>query len=428
MKKEYIEPYEDIEVCIEGALQWLMSVYDREKCGWGWIQHIPPNEQNTAEVVLALLHGNGDKEKYRSVIEECARNHFMVESAQVTKDWVWVTRALIEIKDENLFEGDPELCRQLDKVIKYGTEKVIELWDEKGGGWPDTYNEPSQVTWTSIVLFFLHQYLPTNKVQSARTYLLRSQNSDGGWGLWKMSAENVETMFNGHPRLISRAISQIESNAACTSLALIALKSVNGPYTCLNRGIAWLVANMMENGGWPIFNQIGIRRNEVYTYRHFSTAWAIRAILAIDANSLFKSYFVDSIIYLVRLRDSATLGWRTSEDSDPFTWATCNAIDALNDVLQCLSKKPVEMFRVIAEWHHERHLVNLTSITMFGRHFIFNRAVALSFALITTALLLLNSITLFNSNGFDVLLWICIVILLIVAGFSWVVYIRAYLH
>ena len=68
---EYIEPSEDIEICIKGAIEWLLKIYDKEMCGWGWIQHIPPNEQNTAEVVLALLKRDRDNKKYRTLIEEC---------------------------------------------------------------------------------------------------------------------------------------------------------------------------------------------------------------------------------------------------------------------------------------------------------------------------------------------------------------------
>lgn len=414
----------DVNEYMDLALRWLVKVYDQEKCGWGWIQHIPANEQNTSEVVVALLNHGRNKYEFLELVRECAREQLLVAKAQVTQDWVWVTKALLELRRFGVFESDSEEKKLLDLAIGQGLAKIQELWDSRNGGWPDSAGAPSQITWTGVVLYFLHEYLPVRQVNAAKKFLARAQNADGGWGLWKMSVEEVEEMFADHPRLISRAAAQINSNAGCTALAVLALERVEHAPGQVRKGVKWLLENTMENGGWPVFHQVGVRGSAVYTWRHFSTAWAIRALLAVDSRLIFDPEVVSSVMYLIRLRDFATNGWRTSEDADPFTWATCNALDALADALACLNKKPAELFQVIAEWHHERHLVNIVTLKLLGSNMIFNKSASLAFAFITSILLMVNSILFFGRS--EVVLLSGLGTLLMVSGVPWTLYVRAH--
>ncbi len=418
---------EGIQEYIDQALQWLISVYDPVLCGWGWLQHIPPNEQNTAEVVLALLRDASESAHYTGVIAEAAEKQLMVPTSQVTKDWIWVTKALLEVQKRGMGPLTNEV--KLGLAISRGLDEVSRLWDKTDGGWPDTGGERSQVTWTALTLVLLHDELPSEQVMKAARYLERSQNSDGGWGLWRFPTDEIERLFSGHPRLISRASAQVTSNAASTAHALLALKSVGGSHHRIQAGKQWLLDHISPTGGWPVFQQVGIRGTEVYTYRHFSTAWALRALLGIDPELVYDSQVASSIVYLISLRDEATGGWRSSEDSDPFTWATCNACDALRDVTDCLNQKLPSMFRVLIEWHQEHHLVDAYTAKLGRTVYVFNNAASLVFSLVSTLcliLILIISVLTFADSSKLILMVVTGAILLLI-GFPWVLHVRAHM-
>jgi squalene-hopene/tetraprenyl-beta-curcumene cyclase len=139
-----------------------------------------------------------------------------------------------------------------------------------------------------------------------------------------------------------------------------------------------------------VFQQIGIRAGETYTWRHFSTAWAIKALLTVDKNLVYEEVVTSAVMYLIRLRDVATSGWRSSEDADPFTWATCNALDTLDDIANCLSIRTPDMFSVISQWHQTRHLRGLTVVNWLGSKLVYNSAASLTASLLITVLVITN--------------------------------------
>jgi hypothetical protein len=364
------------------ALGWLVNVHDNAACGWGWLAHIPPNEQNTAEVVVAFISHAEDLDRHRPLLVRCIERQLLASQAAVTKDWVWVAYALLTVKGAGLYPDETAL----DEAIANALREVDALWDAQEGGWPDSLGEPSQVTWTALSVILLHDHLAPNKVSRAIRFLARAQNADGGWGLWNISEHAVERMFQSHPRLIARASSQVASNAACTALSTLALSLTHEAPGRVSTGAKWLLTHALDSGGWPVFQQIGLRRGETYTYRHFSTTWTIRALLAVDRNYIYDDTVIAGVMYLIKLQDIATNGWRSAEDADPFTWATCNALDAVADISDCLLVRTPNMFSVISQWHQTRHLRGVATVESLGTRFVFNRPTSFAASLLITIL------------------------------------------
>ena len=85
---------------IKLAIQWLFKVRDENAKGWAWVQFIKPNEQNTAEVISALLENSSylNNEMYNKVAESTKEwlinpiNH-----AKISLDWSWVLISLLKV-------------------------------------------------------------------------------------------------------------------------------------------------------------------------------------------------------------------------------------------------------------------------------------------------------------------------------------------
>lgn len=400
------------------ALGWLVAVHDAAACGWGWLAHIPPNEQNTAEAVVAFIKHAEDLSQHRSMLIRCVERQLIASQAVVTKDWIWVAHALLTVKTAGLYPDGPAL----DEAIGAALREVETLWEPREGGWPDSRGEACQVTWTALALILLRDHLAPAKVRQAARFLARAQNADGGWGLWNISEDEVEKLFKNHPRLIARAVSQVASNAACTALAMLALSLTNQSQGRVSTGAKWLLTHALDTGGWPVFQQIGLRREETYTYRHFSTTWSIRALLAVDKNHIYDDTVIAAVMYLIKLQDIATNGWRSAEDADPFTWATCNALDAVAEISDCLLIRTPNMFKVISQWHQTQHLRGVATVDSLGTRFVFNRPTSFAGSLLVT-LLVAFSIVLLARTPKPVQLTSASV-LGTIAGIPWVFHLR----
>lgn len=401
------------------AATWLKRVYSESPPGWGWVQHIPPNAQNTAEVLLALLSlpERDPSPEFPDVVRSCVEHNLVNCNRSATRNLAWATRALIEVRRQNAYEA----ADTLDGSIGSGLDALRQL-QNPDGGWPEVADEPSQVTWTALTLMLLGGELPEDSVAAATDYLEGAQRSDGGWPLWTMSPDEVEARFKDHPRMIASASSQVNSNAACTAYAVLALGRRSRNYRAQKRGVAWLIAHIDEHGRLPLFQQVSVIESEVSTFRHFSTCWALQAILAVDPQFVFNDRVASLVMYLLGLRDQATGGWRASEDSDPYTWATCNAIYAMRSVLQALQRVNPDMFLVLAQWHRFRELAASSWFEVRGHRLSVNASAALAIAVLTTVICALATALLFG-HAFPIE-FVGIPIFVVMAALPWLVYLR----
>jgi lanosterol synthase len=105
-------------------------------------------------------------------------------------------------------------------------------------------------------------------LQSAAQWLLLHQRPDGGWG------EHYTSCLTGH------YVEHEQSQAVMTSWALMALVEVFPvDQVAIRRGYSWLLAQQLENGGWPrqAVNGVffGAAMLDYRLYHSYFPAWAV---------------------------------------------------------------------------------------------------------------------------------------------------------
>lgn len=105
-------------------------------------------------------------------------------------------------------------------------------------------------------------------LQSAARWLVGKQRSDGGWGEHYSSC--LEGRYVEHPR----------SQVVMTSWALLALMEVYPvAHESIERGIAWLISQQLDDGGWPLQGVNGVffgaAMLDYRLYHIYFPAWAL---------------------------------------------------------------------------------------------------------------------------------------------------------
>lgn len=286
---ESLPPESFYEEETKRAVEWLLKIRDEEQGGWAWVQFISPNEQNTAEVICALLeYPEFWHENTQDIIADSAKRWLLDprEHAKLSIDWSWVLIALAKIR------ANPALIDQLsaervDAAIEVCVNHLIEAQLEDGG-WCDDEGQKSTATRTSLALWALNEGSAFVKNPDlalsqgkAAAWLSDAQNGDGGWG--NLLSKNIDHSYQEKIELSFDEIRyQVESNGACTGYALIALGSCgdHAKYEqSFRNALNYLIKTQDECGCWPVFTEIGRRDGERYTFRHFSTAWALRGLV-----------------------------------------------------------------------------------------------------------------------------------------------------
>ncbi|MEW6448866.1 MAG: prenyltransferase/squalene oxidase repeat-containing protein [Bacillota bacterium] len=416
---------------IRSAIKWLLDIQDSQTGGWGWIQHIPPNEQNTAEVVYALLLFLQEdlyrKDESRFLVEKriqyIARGivHFLIkveEHAKLSIDWIWVLRALLQLKTywNRTPDYDPiknSLNDALEKELEkecytgYQAEQAIDaaianciqwLLKNQGdqGAWSDTETGPPNIIRTAFTIYTIadggralgERFAEVKPViERAAYWLVQVQRKDGGWGCIP-EPYNTATF---PPIQLPEIDDQENSNPAATAYALLALGALNPQVfkKSIRRGMQWLINNRDRNtGGWPVFREVGIRNGNVFTFRHFSTAWTLAALLKVNPDIILSTDTHEALQYLLTLQDPYAGGWRTSSDADPTTWASVNAVETLLSLENTFHNiGGLRFSKLVAEWRKMKMEKEVEVIKLLGIPFAFNYPMSILFSSFFTAVL-----------------------------------------
>lgn len=342
------------------AIGWLYDTQNTENFGWSWVADISPNVQNTSEVVYALsLFPDRLTKENIEYLNEAVEYWLLYPSmhAFITVDWVWVIIALLEyLKNWERF-NPPELSaveanyrdyrrlhmNKIDAAIKYCVDRILQNQNEDGG-WADYRGDNSTVARTSLVIYAFSLLADREKTEGSRqraiSWLLGLQNEDGGWGNVRAGSLR-QNQFYGNRDIKLRTIDeQFLSSAAATGYAMLALSSEDKfryrPE--LMRAESCLSKLMRADGRYDIFYEIGIKREAVFTFRHFGTAWAVISLLRLNDYSVVSEQIIKSVKYILCLQDSVSGGFRCSEGSDVYTWSTCNALMVLRRVSDAIGE------------------------------------------------------------------------------------------
>jgi hypothetical protein len=399
---------------IECAIRWLFKIQDKDKYGWGWVQHIPPNEQNTAEAICALLSNYPRLSRESRLNLYTAINNYLINPgrhARITIDWVWVLRGLQFFK-ENL-EGFNNISPEgIDNKINLSKQSCIKWLIENqnnDGGWADVKGDLSSVTRTSLAIIVLSKEKGTmaskieltEVIEKATRWLIKTQNTDGGWG--NVRQHDISSQYNlkeSKDTVTCDSLNEIPyeniecqylSNAACTGYSTLALNSVSFSKYRRNikKAIEYIKKEQQTNGGWPVFCEVGLREGIKFTFRHFSTAWALNAMLETDLCDYSDECVLDGVEYLLSLQDQIYGGWKSSSDSDSYTWSTCNALELLSKVQVRLKEIKADNFLyIVKEWWKLKTEKNVHTWRVANIAFTFNTQGWFLFCVTYTLLLL----------------------------------------
>ena len=382
------------------AINWLIKVRDNDSKGWAWVQFIAPNEQNTAEVISALIDNSHllNDSIFDLMLE--STDDWLIDPqrhAQISIDWIWVLIALQKIKK----------CPQLTKkIVKADLQKSIEQCVEwlaanqnTNGGWADIKGDLSSTTRTSLSLMALNIEYRNNKtnakllksIQKATKWLISNQNNDGGWG--NLCDKDIDRKYQ---ELINLSYAdlryQCDSNAACTGYALLALNEDNFSKhnSIINSAVKYIHNCQNQFGGWDVFSEVGIRAGVKYTFRHFSTAWSLKALLLTKSSDYTDESVINGINYLIQLQDANYGGWKSSADADNYTWATCNALETIHLIkTQLADVKAKQFLKIVCDWWDLRKKDCNFSFKIGNSVFAFNSATCLLFCIIYTIMIFL---------------------------------------
>lgn len=439
---------------IQIAIEWLLKIRDKNAHGWAWVQFIAPNGQNTAEVICTLLDNTQylSEDTYLLLAESC-KKWFLnpALSCLNTIDWVWVLMALQKIsKNEKMLSLIPG-----DSLRQASAECINWILNNKNsdGGWSAEKSGLSSTSRTSLALIALQNEvtfvsLPTHEkkissaIESGVKWLKSNQNADGGWG--NIREQDIDRKYQDMIHLHYADLKyQCDSNASCTGYALLALYG-SASTSCgknIYEGVGYLKKTQNSYGGWDVFSEVGIRGGEAgekYTFRHFSTAWALQSLLYTKNADYRDESVLNGINYLIQLQDNHYGGWKSSLDADNYTWATCNALETIQLVKTQLSEVKAKQFmQIVYDWWNLRKKDGNYSINIFGTIFAFNANSCLLFSIIFTVMMffIVSSMvdlmsSLFTGNDGESLkgIKLCTGIVLVIGSFliglPWVVFVN----
>ena len=410
------------------ALDWLLEIRDKEQKGWAWVQFIQPNEQNTAEVIATFVDyiDHFNEKEIDDIVESIEKWLLDTSHATISIDYCWVLLALQKVREcpalLNRIDGY-QLKAAINDCLQWlsknrnieETKSINQLYGSdgiKGCGWGDNDAEISNSIRTALAIYAINREIAfsensANKQltvldseglnlfreisQDATKWLLSIQNSDGGWGNIDKKSINY-TYEKTHGFSYSDLAYQSDSNAACTGYVMIALSSnLESSYSSqLKKASDFLHKSQKENGGWPIFSEIGIRDGKRYTFRHFSTSWALQAYIISDTAPFNDESVIKGFAYLSSLQDENYGGWKSSSNADNYTWATCNALDTIKLLKKDLSTvEAKEFLKIVCEWWELKKKDTNYSFSIKKQIFAFNAATCLAFCIVFSVMLTL---------------------------------------
>jgi hypothetical protein len=344
---------------IEAATNWLLDARPiaassgpdgkaQRTSRWGWLQDVRPSSLNTAEALIALHQGKAlDRETFEGA---CSFAIEGLEEARCTARHAgWIALALQRFRVDC---PSPKFSSRVESAL-HDARQWLATQQSPDGGWGDMRGRTSVVPTTALVIEALGED-HSEAVDKSLEWLRLAQARDGGWPLAPESADRqvkeAAERILPVPDAKALAVSRRVSNPACTAFAMLALtratKSEPEDTGRVQQGAAWLhdrreplSADDPTSGGWPVFRERGIHAGESYTFRHFSTAWAMLALVEAAGMTARDREILEGLDYLLSLQEPPVFdrqgrqieggGWKCSRDGEPYTWATGNAISVL---------------------------------------------------------------------------------------------------
>lgn len=289
--------------------------------GWGWVPDVPPNPQNTAEVVCALTHIGQPIPRDADalalirceVVEHAARGDWAFRSLI---DVAWRLRALRCLVDDDE-DSDIVVC----------ASALVEAQEPATGGWRLAGSAgPVSITATCgavLALLGLDSSLDTETaVRSGLSMLIRSVIQDD---------PRAEPLY---------ASAQIVDVLARREITLL-----GGPRTERAREKALdKVVTMLARGHTGIQEEVFTRGAVTDIWRHMTLYLSLIAIAEAAPKRVFEPAFRHALIEMLDLQegeqDNINLGgFRTSDEGFVTSYATTQALHVLASIKTTLAER-----------------------------------------------------------------------------------------
>jgi len=283
--------------------------------GWGWVPDVPPNPQNTAEVICALTHvgkpipckDDAVTLVRREVVAHASRGDWAFKSLI---DVTWRLRGLRCAVVEECEDHDIEVC----------AETLIAARDSTTGGWRLTADsDADSVTATCMAIAALSGLdVKTETEESVRDGL----------------AMLVDLVLDADPR----AEPLYASAQIVQVLARPEVFAASGPRAKRAREIALdRVVAHLEQGSTGIEEEVFVRGGVSDIWRHMTLHQSLAALAEAAPDRVFEPAFRCALIELLALQECGEDnvnhgGFRTSKEGFVTSYATTQALQVLASV------------------------------------------------------------------------------------------------
>lgn len=320
-----------IDERIHMAVAWLLSSqlpHAGGGAGWGWIPDVPPNPQNTAEVVCVLRRAGFE-------IPSAARVTTLVEAIMVERPSgdEWYFRTPIDVS----WRVRALRClgvAETDASIVTAVRSLLDQQDSETGGWRMSgYLGPVSITATASAVLALiggESSGPEQDRAVARgiAYLVSAVYQEPR-SLPMYAAAHIATVLS-RPEVA--AIGDKRAERAC---ALAAERLLAG----------------LRRDERDIDTELFRRDNFVDTWRHLTLHLAIGAVVAADSRTIFDPAVRAAIIDLLDMQEVDAMGiyrggFRISGEGPVTSYATTQALEALLQVQPAINERvnPAKVF------------------------------------------------------------------------------------
>lgn len=315
----------DLERRIVLAERWLhANIADggQGRYGWGWVPDVPPNPQNTAEVVCALIR-LGRSIPQRAGVEELVRSNAVHNSQR--GDWAF--DALIDVawrlKALRCLGAEPE-----DPDLHACVCALVEAQEPATGGWRLAGRRgPISVTATiAAVEALLDLELPGVDLVSVRRTAV---------------ATMIRSVLDGDE--VTRPL-----HAAAQITHLLASESIvelggNRIEKARDRALR-RVLDCLERGSLTIEEEVFRRGHVTDTWRHTTLPMSLRAVAAAAPERIFEPSFRTGLVALIDLQETGTTnanrgGFRTSQEGFVTSYSTTQSLEVFKHVESALNER-----------------------------------------------------------------------------------------
>ncbi|WP_054814468.1 prenyltransferase/squalene oxidase repeat-containing protein [Nocardia arizonensis] len=345
---------------IDDALRWMNrnQLSDGHGgAGWGWVPDVPPNPQNTAEVVCALAALGYEiprSDEVSMLVRQAVVHRYEGHDwpFQAPIDLAWKLRALHCLGAD---QADPDAiaCRQA----------LISEQDQATGGWRmSSQAGPISITATATA------------IQALISPALTEENA--AQSIVKATGFLVSATIDQDPR--------IEPLYACAHVAA----------TLARPEIAALGGKRLERARNLVVGRLldGLRRQEARieeeafrrgdvsdTWRHLTLHLAVGAVVAADQRTLFDPAVRQALAELLDLQETAQRhahrgGFRTSASGFVTSYATTQALETMASIRGLLNESinPAKVFDLVCRADGVHHADAQQLLSARGRPMVMN--------------------------------------------------------